>query len=94
MELWARYSKAFAKCLKDIPAADIGWRMHLLMGATVQSLMGDAGARPWIKLDDVAASVEQRLSCLLRLAAPMMREGGARPAEEEKPKGPQATFDF
>ena len=94
-ELWKRYLKAFGKCLKDISAEELAWRLHLLNGAATQSLMGADSTRIWTGIGKAAATAEQRLSRLLRLAAPLMREGGMRQEEQVAPaKPPQGTFDF
>ena len=93
-ELWKRYLKAFGKCLKELTAEELVWRLHLLNGAAIQSLMGCGSMRAWTGIADASATVEQRLARLLRLAAPMMREGGMKADGEAKPKPPQGTFDF
>ena len=93
-ELWKRYLKAFGKTLKDFPAQEIAWRLHLINGSAVQSLIGTEPIHEWAGVDNASSSIEQRLSRLLLLAAPMMREGGVKVEEESKPKGPQSTFDF
>ena len=92
-ELWKRYLKAFGKCLKELSAEELVWRLHLLNGAAAQCLQGCATMRDWTGIAD-ASPLEQRLSRLLRLAAPMMREGGMKAEDEPKAKAPQGTFDF
>lgn len=93
-ELWARYSKAFARCLSDIPAQEIVWRLHLLNGAVFQSLMGISALSAWVKVEEDGSNAELCLRRLMRLAAPMMREGAFKAEDETKPRGPQGTFDF
>ncbi len=93
-ELWKRYLKAFGKCLKEISAEELVWRLHLLNGAAIQSLMGTGSIQAWTGIGGSSESVEQRLSRLLRLAAPLMREGGMKQGDEVKPEAPQGTFDF
>ncbi len=93
-ELWARYLKAFARCLNDLANEEIAWRLHLLNGAVFQSLMGISVVSPWGNVGEDGSNAELCLRRLLRLAAPMMREGAFKAEDETKPRGPQGTFDF
>ena len=93
-ELWKRYLKAFGKCLKEISAEELAWRLHLLNGAAVQSLLGAGSTQVWTGIGTSSSSVDQRLGRLLRLAAPLMREGGMKQDDEPPAKAPQGTFDF
>ena len=92
--LWKRYLKAFSKCLKDITPEEVVWRLHLLNGMAIQSLMGDAPIQAWAaSLADPSGS-DHILGRLLRLAAPMMREGGSQAEGSSSEKTPQGIFDF
>lgn len=93
-ELWKRYLRALGKCLKDIPIEELAWRLQLLNGSAIQFLMGAESIEAWTGLGSDLAPVEKRLSRLLRLVAPMMRESGTGEMGKEVAKGPQGTFDF
>lgn len=94
LELWQRYLRAFGKCLKEVPADEIAWRLHLLNGAATQALSGTDAVGSWIGKVNAKPDGDLALSQLLRLAAPMMRESGVMKNDVEKPKAPQSTFDF
>lgn len=93
-ELWKRYLSALGKCLKDVSIEELAWRLHILNGLAGQFLMGAESIEAWTGLGSGSALVEKRLSRLLRLAAPMMREGGIKGDDKEGTKGPQGIFDF
>jgi AcrR family transcriptional regulator len=88
----ARFTRALGKCLPTVPAEELVWRMHFTTGAMVHLLLFEELPPHAGKTDGVGTGIEAALGRFIRFAAAGLREGVD--AEIEKPKGPQATFDF
>ena len=87
-----RFTRSFAKALPSVPAEDLAWRIHFVIGGMIHMLThqeilfrvsGGASGTP---------TMEATLSRFIRFAAAGLREGVV--TEETVKKGPQATFDF
>ena len=87
-----RFTRSFARTLPSVPAEDLAWRIHFVIGGMIHMLThqeilfrvsGGASGTP---------TMEATLSRFIRFAAAGLREGVV--TEETVKKGPQATFDF
>jgi AcrR family transcriptional regulator len=87
-----RFMRLLAKSQPSIQTDELAWRVHFVNGALIHALM----LPEWLPRSATAATGvgagEQLLGRLIRYAASGLREGV--PVAEEKPKGPQAIFDF
>lgn len=93
--VWSNYLKALGKCLKELGREELVWRLHMVTGTAMQTLVGTDPIEAWVGKMPGDQELESRFSRLLRLASAMMRAGGMIGSQiEDKPKGPQGTFDF
>jgi AcrR family transcriptional regulator len=86
------FMRLLAKAQPSIQTDELAWRVHFVQGALIHALM----LPEWLPRSVAAASGagagEQLLGRFIRYAAAGLRDGV--PLVEEKPKGPQAIFDF
>lgn len=91
-QMTGRFMRAFAQSLPSVPAEELVWRMHFVTGGMVHMLLFEVlhDKSGTSKAD--LTGLEAMLGRFIRFAAAGLREGVQ--ADDAKPKGPQATFDF
>ena len=82
-----RFMKMLAKCLPELTAEEIQWRLHFIDGALIHLLL-----RPELAGVPAASPLDAAFGRLIRFAAAGLRDGTDDSAA--LPKGPQAMFDF
>ena len=87
-----RFLRALGKSLPTVPAEDLVWRMHFIMGGMAHMLLLDPRPDKTPKAQTAAVGLDVRIGRFIRFAAAGLREGVE--VEETQPAGPQATFDF
>lgn len=91
-QMQGKFMRALGKSLPSVPAEELVWRMHFVMGGMTHMLMHDALDEKPGKSQAAGISLDAMIGRFIRFAAAGLREG-VEP-DEAKPKGPQATFDF
>jgi len=91
-QVLGRFMRALGKSLPSVPAGELVWRMHFVMGGMAHMLLHDALSGKGDKPRAAGIGLDAMIGRFIRFAAAGLREGGEE--ELEKPKGPQATFDF
>lgn len=87
-----RFTRSFAKALPAVPAEDLAWRIHFVIGGMIHMLTHDELLFRVSGGVSGTPTIEATLSRFIRFAAAGLREGLV--TEEPVKKGPQATFDF
>lgn len=82
-----RFNKALARTLGSLSSEEIGWRMHFVAGALIQTL-----TQPNPPGSGTTVTMEATLTRFIRFAIAGLRDG--MEVEPLAKKGPQATFDF
>lgn len=87
-----RYTRALGKTLPSVPAEELVWRIHFMMGGMIHMLMQQEILHRMTGGVSGNPSMEVILSRFIRFAASGLRDGvdaGLKPKA-----GPQAMFDF
>lgn len=87
-----RFTRAFGKTLPSVPAEELVWRIHFMIGGMIHMLMQQDLLHRMTQGVSGNPSMEAILSRFIRFAASGLRDG--MDAEPKPKKGPQAMFDF
>lgn len=87
-----RFTRAFGKALPTVPAEELAWRIHFVVGGMIHMLTHQDLLHRLSGGASGAPTMESTLSRFIRFAAAGLREGVV--TDEPVKKGPQATFDF
>jgi AcrR family transcriptional regulator len=86
------FMRLLAKSQPSIQTDELAWRVHFVNGAMIHALMLPEWLPRAVAAATGAGAGDLLLGRLIRYAASGLRE--ELPVVEEKPKGPQAIFDF
>lgn len=87
-----RFTRALGKNLPAVPAEELVWRIHFMIGGMIHMLMQEELLHGMTQGVSGNLSMEAILSRFIRFAASGLRDG--TDAEPKPKKGPQAMFDF
>lgn len=90
-----RFIKALARTLPGVPAEDLVWRTHFVVGAMIHMLLNQDMLSRLTQGASGTPSMEMTLGRFIRFAAAGLREGlEVSPEPVVAKKGPQGMFDF
>jgi AcrR family transcriptional regulator len=89
-----RFTKALSKLLPNVPAEELVWHLHFVVGGLIHVLTHSAFLYRVSGSLAGNPTMDQTISRFLKFAAAGVVYGSDPSAEEAKPKVPQSLFDF